>query len=826
MPHSESNRFIGRYAYIILPQGKSLDINYIHNQAMYTGTTTNLDYGGPNSSRRFFRNQGVGSWEMNLAAFLVDLDTNIWKPRPETWYRYTPSTAEGIAFQNASALLSYRLGGTRDNLLTGFGALTNRPTTSGGTAGSILWDTDYVDYLSDGPLVHFDQWYTHTAPIRTGQLADNDQQNKYWHGAEKVDRTREFPDIQHYFNLPGGQTLDFARRFTNAVSFPRTNTHSRYAYYRMLRQMGTDSTPALKGKIHLNFTNEPGTLSTNLRPWVSTNGPAYVQRPLLQSLDSNGVARLQVSTLTNFFLIAADAMLRASLVTNVFLDDFGAWRTNYTVGGSYFSDPALNARPDQPRKAVNMPGATGYFGHEHPDFSHTQWRRSTIDHRYVTNAEYNAALHRIFQLSANIYDNMTNRSDSAGTSEPFFPTVFRPLFYRTPTNITIIGWEHQENANFAARTNNWFKARDFFASGPGSSGLMTNVNIFGQPWVVGAKKGWPNFNEFSIESFIQITRKLGIFKEAPGIAVTTNLVDLGRHTQQIFMLGISNSFGIEAWNSYPKALSRRIRLETEVQSEFGLFRTNNLNVPLLYVTNAVTAGNYTINPGNWAGREPNDTPFPLIYSLLPNGTNGLNSDYRVPIYGMTPFLRDSEYSPTAPQPFFIKPALFHALNILPDLRLVITNRIRYVAIDTGENRVIDFVSLDNLITSVNLSDLMQGDTNNVGSSLALGNKLDEVFEPGQLWSQEVLDPASGLTRGMLKQIQLSRGEFPTGFGENQWRTYASAQSRMSETNTFKNFMAGNPVNQNIDRPWQAPFSPTRRFYLQTAFQADGSFCAL
>ena len=31
--HSPTNRFIGRYAYMVLLTGRSLDINYIHNQA-------------------------------------------------------------------------------------------------------------------------------------------------------------------------------------------------------------------------------------------------------------------------------------------------------------------------------------------------------------------------------------------------------------------------------------------------------------------------------------------------------------------------------------------------------------------------------------------------------------------------------------------------------------------------------------------------------------------------------------------------------------------------------------------------------------------------
>ena len=71
LPHSASNQFAYRYAYAAVPVGKTLDVNYIHNQAI----TKSL--GGTDG---FFRNQGVGTWEINLAAFFADLNTNQWNP--------------------------------------------------------------------------------------------------------------------------------------------------------------------------------------------------------------------------------------------------------------------------------------------------------------------------------------------------------------------------------------------------------------------------------------------------------------------------------------------------------------------------------------------------------------------------------------------------------------------------------------------------------------------------------------------------------------------------------------------------------------------------
>src|SRR5439155_24912865 len=63
-PHSRKNRFVGRYAFIALPIGKSLDINFIHN---------NAKAGFNDLQNGFFLNQRYGSWELNLAAILLDL---------------------------------------------------------------------------------------------------------------------------------------------------------------------------------------------------------------------------------------------------------------------------------------------------------------------------------------------------------------------------------------------------------------------------------------------------------------------------------------------------------------------------------------------------------------------------------------------------------------------------------------------------------------------------------------------------------------------------------------------------------------------------------
>ncbi|MFM8359460.1 MAG: hypothetical protein ACKOET_13005, partial [Verrucomicrobiota bacterium] len=78
-PHSGTNRFVGRYAYVVLPAGKTLDLNYVHNDAKRqfprAGASVN-----PTLFRTsgFLRNQGVGSYEINLAGYFGQLNTNVW----------------------------------------------------------------------------------------------------------------------------------------------------------------------------------------------------------------------------------------------------------------------------------------------------------------------------------------------------------------------------------------------------------------------------------------------------------------------------------------------------------------------------------------------------------------------------------------------------------------------------------------------------------------------------------------------------------------------------------------------------------------------------
>jgi hypothetical protein len=841
LPHSESNRFIGRYAYVILPEGKSLDVNFIHNRV--SGTDDNLNNPPTASStNRFSRNQGVGFWELNLAAFLVDFHNT-----PNTWgfgpnrYEYdistSPGTANGLAFKDALGVLDYRLNSlssvnppTRQNLFHPDQLFVN--ATHPQFSANIFWANDYIDEQGDGAYIHYQNWHTNGAPIKTKLVVDINNATKPWFGYDRPEKTGEIPDVQKYFGVgtsAGANFSGFYNRFTNAVSSTRTNTYDRYAYYRFISQMGADSVPALQGRIHLNYTNEPGSISTNLFPWVyGTNAPLYayptpVSRPTYWETNGAGVFERQ-NTLTNFFLMAANEMLRRSLVTNVFIDDFNRWRTNYTIGGPYFISTNINVNPnpnvrrDLPRIIANMPvrhdiSITNIQVYHEPM---TLAPAQLLPFSYVTNNEYSSALHRILQLAANIYDNMTN----AGPVEPYFPSVWRPLFTRTQTNILITGFVMDPVAS--TFPTDWATPEDFYTSS--RRGFDGNrLNIFGIPAVIGAKKGWPNFNELSIETSVQIGRKLQLTKDGKGGFLPTN---------QMFTVGISNTFGIEAWNSYAQELKQhslelRAQILSDIKLEAGLNGVNT-QVFLKTMTLKESPTPYVVPVPSWKGRKG---IRPDVPRNVPIATASLNvnsdSDFRIPLYAGTNTLEDSGMLPFAP--YFQKalpgrefPAVFLNTRVMPDFFLTTTNRVYYMAIDKTYDRIVDLVNLEKLVRRMNVTQAMGGNDNAMNQMTGTG------INPGMFWDTNLVDKANAnsATVGQLNQILASLGEIT--LSDSDWRNYNyQSQDKGRGVDFFRSWMGLPPLSTNRNNnvtptnsvDMQAPFSPVRKFYLRDTYQA-------
>src|SRR5439155_6831480 len=96
----------------------------------------------------------------------------------------------------------------------------------------------------------------------------------------------------------------------------------------------------------------------------------------------------------------------------------------------------------------------------------------------------------------------------AGTNSLYAPSVFRPLFGRRGTNIFISGFEEVTGTN--SLRDPWVDLNvPTLAFNRISESNPTNrVNVYGIPYVIGAKKGFPNFNEFLLRTSVQVTRRL------------------------------------------------------------------------------------------------------------------------------------------------------------------------------------------------------------------------------------------------------------------------------------------------------------------------------
>jgi hypothetical protein len=105
---------------------------------------------------------------------------------------------------------------------------------------------------------------------------------------------------------------------------------------------------------------------------------------------------------------------------------------------------------------------------------------------------YTASLHYLLQSAANAYD--------ATTPATNFPSVFRPLFGWESNTLYITGYAAVTN-DFYSQTSSGFKEL-------GDQSISTNDNVWGIPWVVGAKGSAPAFDGYACTSGILAARKV------------------------------------------------------------------------------------------------------------------------------------------------------------------------------------------------------------------------------------------------------------------------------------------------------------------------------
>ena len=184
---------------------------------------------------------------------------------------------------------------------------------------------------------------------------------------------------------------------------------------------------------------------------------------------------------------------------------------------------------------------------------------------YPTN-QYTPAAHRLLQVSANLYDGTTNRVFGSGSSAPYCPSLFRPIFRQT-----------YDGTNWALWITAYREVVGTSMANSATAPMMVSVQeaithtnlipvlgvppspldrlepmIRGVPVIVAARKGFPNFNEFSMQTYLSVSRLLEFRRAVLNGPVTA--------TNQMYTLSLTNTFGLEAWNSYSNVYPRNLQL--------------------------------------------------------------------------------------------------------------------------------------------------------------------------------------------------------------------------------------------------------------------------
>ena len=798
-PHGPNNPFVARYCFIAVP-ADSLDLNHIHNQALDAASGSPAINQAPATSDAYFRNQGVATWEINLAAFLTDLNTNrwdpltIWNPLLEPYQYPEGLFGRSAAFDDARALVAWRYNNSylslasADSLFGGVGSL-----------GDLAFRNSGVDLYSAGPLqTSFNTNYT-------GLIV---QPNRSWLGA---DNTNSFFSTPSDLFDPNKSSIQFTN---NLVSAGVSNaTYDRYTFYRMLSQLGIESSPE-SDKININYSNvlvnyDAGGVPTSFTvvPGAETNFVSWAPN--------------------NFFLAAADKMLRAYTTEWYESSPSNYMQTYYGLTEPYFTN-------------IDGVGITNiqYFGQTNqiPSFGITNIP-VCLDGQFV----YTPAVNRILQLAANIFDATTNVQDlTSGNSN--YPSVFRPILWKTNefnytlnapvTNIYIRTFQYAQDRTPLSPPIFYLPTEVNDYSVPFGLTGFTN-NFYGVPWIVGAKKGFPNFNGSELQDCFFVERLLQFNRN------TTASTGRTYTTNQMYIMGLSNVFAIEDWNSYATNYNNQVQIIAQDTLSMGLS-----NDAAFYVT--VTNSSFIIGTpppfSFWPARSFSSSfVFPIG-----TGTNTIMQSLATPNLNLPAIVTNLfiyYYGPgsetvdgvTFKSPCFI-PTYMAPSNYLdqgtpplPHLVLQTTNRLQAYILDTHDRNntyILDYIQLGGMNSSM---DINQAIADNSRNSFTYPNNNQG------LWSTNYYQ--GSVPYGINAQYLVSRGDDPvtTVDGDGGFWTTTPVPGTTDTTPPaqqafFKAFFsddnrtvyAGAKLGyvENDQTNVQAPFTPTRQVVQRFVYEAN------
>ncbi|HTQ49206.1 MAG TPA: hypothetical protein VMJ12_00750 [Candidatus Acidoferrales bacterium] len=366
---------------------------------------------------------------------------------------------------------------------------------------------------------------------------------------------------------------------------------------------------------------------------------------------------------------------------------------------------------------------------------------------YPTN-QYTPAVHRLLQVAANIYE---------ATSSNSFPSVFRPLFSRDAdglgTNLFISGFTNVDSVTGPTDSQLALPVDGSVLAMMNIPAVNLPVNVYGIPWIISAKKGFPNFNKFDMESAFQLFRKMQATRQSTNDTFTSNPSDYGFN--QLFNLSVFNQLGVECWNSYADSFNDSVAIYVRDNLAHAVLTNDegfSADFPVFPI-----AGSIVITNGNvWPGYNPVTDPLGSLQSFqIPLYTNVIvipNSIYR--FNNGSPFLTTNLLLP-----YEQNVTVNGQLDPQPHWWLNTSNDVQVFMLDITvvPNRVIDYVQLSGPNTTRDLtSEIITNYDAPVVSAQASGS---------ELWNTNY---QSGRPIGLLSQIGISLGNYTASAASGTW----------------------------------------------------------
>ena len=420
---------------------------------------------------------------------------------------------------------------------------------------------------------------------------------------------------------------------------------------------------------------------------------------------------------------------------------------------------------------------------------------------YPTN-QYTPAVHRLLQVAANVFDAATNRTFNVPDATNGFPSVFRPIFFDefgtstgSVSRVWIVGYSEVTNIDVSLVATNLAQAVPFHdLNDPGDRRpVRAKDMVYGVPLIIGAKKGFPNFNEFGLLQDISVARNL-IFHRA-GTTLNTN---------QVYRMAISNVFAVEAWNSYGTPYPRNLEVVatvdviTKVTNEFGQIR--DINNDFLSATSSFPVLT-NIAASTWNGYVSPQLRQSFVFPLGAISYLFLtNSDFA---YNQNRFVQAGS-TPTDPPNFFP----------IPQWRVLLSERVRFALLDLDAQRIVDYVNITEQEDPMDIAQLMQR-TDNGGDATCNGNFNGEM---GSFFCTNRTDGSLSptvATWGIINQFAVSFGSVQVS--DAFWRTFnPQAPDRLPSQDMFRRRILG--VDTTTD--FEAPFVPRRVIHQSISWQAN------